>query len=906
MIPVNKLINRANMIILSFAIPFFLMIAVMIRFGIQPFGHQSLVIVDGLHQYMPFFSVLYDKLKSGDTLFYSFRAGLGINFLALFAYYLSSPLNLLILLFPKTMLNGAVSILICLKIALSGLTAGIYFSSRVQRQSLTVPAAACAYALGSFMVGYSWNVMWLDAILIFPIIVLGIERLVDQKDGRVYCLALFYALLCNYYIAFMICIFSVIWFFTLHFKRFKDFFASGVAFAWYSLLSGGMAAIILIPAYLGIRQTAAGGDFSLPEHSFLTGLQDLVNRQFAFSTPISHDNFDGNANLYVGAFAVLAAFLYFLNQRISLGDKIKRLLIIALFYLSFSETVLNFIWHGFHDQYGIPNRFSFLLGFVLLTMFVDCFDHEQGIKNWHVGIACLASVGLMAWARQKGTDPLDDSVYGIMGMLLLLYGMLLFLQILSPKRRMWYRAVFMFTIIVEMCSTSVVGFAYNGQIDVNKFFSGTKDGYRAARELDDGTFFRSDMAGTLMVDEATWYPLRTVGLFGSTAPAGMVNAMDSIGFYTGCNEYLYRGATPMTNLLLGVRYLYFHPEDKLKTDFEEAGSFGQFRVTQNKNPVSVGFLADDTILDWDNSSAYPFRVLNELGLSGFGYSDIFVDQTVDDPQTNLCTVERTNDGEYYFELESADTDNIVFTLTADRTSERYFLHYDGTQVENAEISVNEEIVYSGDYDGRIMPIGKIEKDDVITVRMQMKEEDMSGYVRLSAACLDEEMYGAFEMEFVEERLFQIQSFTERSFEGTVVADEDQILMFSIPYDAGWKVLVDGKETKTKKIVDAFLAVPLGEGAHKISMSYTPEGFSLGWKLSLLCLLLFAGSCCLTVRMKKARKKRLDDYINTVTNGEGLPMDPTETHQMGTVTPHDRSELNSPLKRKAGPESDDLN
>ena len=864
MIPVNKLINRANMIIMSFSIPFCLMIAVMIRFGIQPFGHNSLVIVDGLHQYMPFFSVLYDKLKSGGTLFYSYRAGLGINFLALFAYYLSSPLNLLILLFPKTMLNGAVSILICLKIALSGLTAGIYFSGRVKRQSLTVPAAACAYALGSFMVGYSWNVMWLDAILIFPLVIMGIERLVEKGDGRLYCLALFYALLCNYYIAYMICIFSVIWFFTCHFRKVRDFFAAGVTFAWYSLLSGGMAAILLIPAYLGIRQTAAGGDFSLPRHEFLTSFPDLINRQFAFSSPISHDNFDGNANLYVGAFVVLTAFLYLLNQRISVADKVKRLLIMALFYLSFSETVLNFIWHGFHDQYGIPNRFSFLLGFVLLTMFVDCFDHDRGIRNWHVGIACLASVGLMAWARQKGTTPLDDSVYGIMGMLLLLYGMLLFLQILSPKRRIWYRAAFMFTIIVEMCATSVVGFAYNGQIDVNKFFSGTKDGYRAAKDLDDGSFYRSDLAGTLMVDEATWYPLRTVGLFGSTASEGMVNAMDSMGFYTGCNEYLYRGATPMTNLLLGVRYLYYHPEDKLKTDFEKVGTYGQFRVYQNKRPVSVGFLADDTIRDWDNSSAYPFRVLNELSLSGFGYSDIFLEQIVNDPETNLCTVKKTNDGEYYFELKTADPDNIVFTLDVDKTCRRYFLHYDGTQVENAEISVNERTVYSGDYDGRIMPLGAVEKNDVITVRMQMKEEDMSGYVRLSASYLDEEMYGAFEDEVVDERLFQVKSFTERSFEGTVVADEEQLLMFSIPYDAGWKVFVDGKKAKTERIADAFLAVPVKEGAHKISMSYIPEGFSLGWKISLVCLLLFAGSCFLTVKKKKARKKRLDDFIESVT------------------------------------------
>ena len=156
--------------------------------------------------------------------------------------------------------------------------------------------------------------------------------------------------------------------------------------------------------------------------------------------------------------------------------------------------------------------------------------------------------------------------------------------------------------------------------------------------------------------------------------------------------------------------------------------------------------------------------------------------------------------------------------------------------------------------------------------MQMKEEDMKGYVRLSAAYLDEEMYETFEDEVVDDRLFQVKNFTERSFEGTVAADEDQLLMFSIPYDSGWTVLVDGKETKTEKIADAFLAVPVREGAHRISMSYTPDGFSLGWKISLICLLLFAGSGFLMMRREKIRKKRLEDFIESVTDGDEFPED----------------------------------
>ena len=102
---IRKKINRKHIIILSFFMPLIVMIGCCIAFGVQPFGDNSLLIIDGLHQYMPFYSILYDKLKSGGSLFYSFRAGLGINFLSLYAYYLSSPLNLLILFFKKSQLN---------------------------------------------------------------------------------------------------------------------------------------------------------------------------------------------------------------------------------------------------------------------------------------------------------------------------------------------------------------------------------------------------------------------------------------------------------------------------------------------------------------------------------------------------------------------------------------------------------------------------------------------------------------------------------------------------------------------------------------------------------------------------------------------------------------------------------
>ncbi len=847
-------IKKKYLLLLSFFIPLAVMTACMAIFQVGPFGSNSFLIIDGLHQYMPFFSVLYDKLKEGGSLFYSFRAGLGINFLSLFSYYLSSPLNLFILLFDKTQLNMAVSLLVVLKIALSGLTAGIYFTSKTKKPGITVLVCSAAYALNSYMVGYCWNVMWLDAVMIFPIVVMGIERLIEKRDGRLYAAALFYALYCNYYIAFMICIFAVIWYLFYSFRTFRQFFFRGIAFAFYSVLAAGMAAVLLIPAYMGIKQTASGADMGLPEHGWQTGFADLITRQFDMAYPVSHDNFDGNANLYVGVFVVFAVVLYLFNREIRLLDKLKKGLLLVFFYLSFSEDILNFIWHGFHNQYGIPNRFSFLFGFVLIAMLFEVFEHKDSIRNWQVVLSCLVGVSLLFVSRNWAESPLDDGMYGAAGMLMLLYGLILFVMSFDQKHRKWHVTAFSVVAVAEMCVTAVLGFDYVGQISVPKFFSGTEDMEEAVKSLDDGTFYRSELADAKMVDENAWYDLNAVGLFGSTATDGMVRMMDSLGFYTGANEYLYQGATPVTNLLLDVRYIYYHPEDELYTDFVYKDTFGDFDVYENPTEgMSIGYMINNDIDQWFYESAYPFRVQNEFCAFGYGIYDIFDGLDIPDPAVTGCTAERTNDGEYYFEYEESSEDNMVFSVPVEKDMDDLYIFYDGTQVENAEISVNGAVVRQGDIDGYMLPIGQVEEGSVLTVKFELKGETPTGYVRLSAADFNSSLYESLAKNMTSQA-FRIEKMTDRYISGNVNAKDNQKLLFSIPYDKGWKVLVDGEPAETEKIGDAFLAVALEPGEHQISLTFTPSGFSEGWKISLLSFGVFILICLSSPCIRRKREE----------------------------------------------------
>ncbi|MBR0410237.1 MAG: YfhO family protein [Eubacterium sp.] len=848
-------LNKKHIYILCFLLPLSVMIGCMVYYGVQPFGDKSFIIVDGLHQYMPFFSVLYDKLKGGDNLFYSFRIGLGVNFLSLFAYYLSSPLNLVILLFRKTSLNMAVSMLVTLKIALSGLTAGIYFYHRSRRPDLSVVAAACLYALNSYMVGYSWNVMWLDSIMIFPIIMMGIEILIEEEDGRLYCLALFYALYCNYYIAFMICIFSVIWYLLYPFRNYGQFFLRGCAFAFYSLLAGGLASVLLIPAYMGIKQTASGGEMMLPSHEWLTGFGDLMTRQLEMTAPISHDNFDGNINLYFGISALFALFMYLQIGEIKLVRKIKAVLLLGFLYLSFNENILNFIWHGFHDQYGIPNRFSFLFGFVLICIFVEVLDHREEVKNRHTVVSSALGVGMLYLSRSYAETPLEDIVYGAAGMLFVFYGTVLLLMTMDRRRKIWYIRLFCMAAVVEICASAVMGFGSIGQISVSKFFSGTEDMEEAVDELSDGTFYRSELADAKLVDESSWYRLNGISLFGSTAMENTVNIMDNLGFYTGCNEYLYKGATPLTDVMLDVRYLYFHPEDTLKTDYEYKKSFGNFSVYENpvKN-ISVGYVTDRAINNWYYDSAYPFRVLNDFSYQGYSYDNIFKTLDVPEPVTKGCRVEKTNDGEYHFFYDRSDDNNIVFTIPVKKTIDKLYLFYDGTQVERVRIEVDGESVISGDKDGSMLYVGQVKKNSSLLVHMRLKGENSDGYIRLSAADFDVKQFNRL-TKVMTGQAFKVSRWSSGYMEGTAVAGPDQMLFFSIPYDKGWKILVDGKRADPAFIGNAFLAVDLPEGEHKVSISYTPPGFAPGLRLSLFSLAVFITTCIAAPFIRKRRAAR---------------------------------------------------
>ena len=98
--------KTVHIYLMAFAVPFIIMLTTFALLKIYPFGDRQVLVVDAWNQYYPFLVELARKLKSGESLLYCWRLGLGTDFVSLIAYYLASPLNLLTVFIPADWLRA--------------------------------------------------------------------------------------------------------------------------------------------------------------------------------------------------------------------------------------------------------------------------------------------------------------------------------------------------------------------------------------------------------------------------------------------------------------------------------------------------------------------------------------------------------------------------------------------------------------------------------------------------------------------------------------------------------------------------------------------------------------------------------------------------------------------------------
>lgn len=835
----------------AFFYPFLILFFVALWYEVQPFGSRSLLIVDALHQYIPFFSIYQEKLQEGNHLFYSFKSGLGINFWTLWAYYLSSPMNILIVLFPQEALNGVVSFLILVKLSLASMTMAIYlkngflsyrFQFKGKDKSWKILLFSMAYGLSSYMIGYSWNVMWLETMILLPVILLGFEQLMEKEKGMLYTLALFASLWCNFYMTFMTCIFLVLQFFLYSHKSFKNWFKHGILFSTYSIIAGAMAGIVLLPTYKGLMLTSSA-KLEFPKPEFYLHFTDMIMTHNVTTKVITNTTFDGGTNLYCGVFTLVLLPLYIMNRKIPRSIRLKQTLLVIFLFVSFNFNWLNYVWHGFHDQYGIPNRFAYLYVFLLLTMAYQVLVCINQYTGFHFLWTLSIMIEILMIVSIFGKEKYEFSSYGIMSGIIVLYCVLFF--ILEKKEKIECGAyLFVILGVIELTFHTFYGFACTGQVDTTFYFSDTKSIKEAKKMLEPSEdFYRVELAKGKMLDEVTWHRLNGISLFGSNAIGNVVHTMGRLGFYSAVNEYLYQGSTPLTDSMLGVKYVFVRQGDMIPPSFSYYKTIDNIDIYRNFEALPIGYMVSEDAKNIEYDFWNPFQVQNNWASGLLGKSiELFTEiEKIPQPKVENCNIQIEDSHAFSYTVEKSSNHHIVYEWIQEEDQELY-TYITGNNIEKIEITNGENIGVSGKQNSRIISIGKVKKGETVRIALKFKESEKEGRVTIRLASFDMDEFAHFYQQMKDESFYTIEE-KDGYIEGIVSAKDDGLFFTSIPFDNGWTVVVDGKKIKREEYIsigDAFLAVPLKKGEHHICFLYVPDGLYGGMILSVMGSLLLYG------------------------------------------------------------------
>lgn len=794
------ILRPGDSLLAAFFVPVLVLVVIFAQRGIFPFGEECFLRTDMYHQYAPFFSEFQYKLTHGGSLLYSWDIGMGVNFSALYAYYLASPMNWLVALCPRQFLIEFMTVLIVIKTGLSGL----FFTWYLRKHTGTREFGSCFfgifYALSGYMAAYSWNIMWLDCILLFPVILFGLERLVKEKKGMVYCIALGLSILSNYYISIMICIFMVIYAAVLVIlyppKKGKEFAATADRFTLYSLLAGGLAAVVLLPEIYALQATASGNfDFPKTVSSYFS-IFDMIARHIGnVQTEIGLDHWP---NIYCGVAVLMLLLLYLGNKNIKIKEKAVYFSLLLFFYASFSVNVLNFIWHGFHYPNSLPCRQSFIYIALVLVM---CYKAYLELKNtpWkHIVMAFWGAAAFVILA-EKLVDNEEQFHFAVF------YAAILFLALYTGciylyHSRKWCRDGVLLAVLGLVFCESAVNMAVTSIPTTSRtaYVKDNEDTMLLADSIRSSVFYRIEKGESRTKNDGAWMNFPSASLFSSVASAAMSDFFKSVGCESSTNAYSVKGSTPFIDALFATRYGIYpdqQPADGLK---EQIGRQGSMWFYENKYTLPVGFvMPQDMETNWVLDSGNPANVQNDLS-SVLGVSNL------------LVPAEGVSEGK-------------KLTFTADASGD-YYVYVTNKKVEEVSAEIGERSLSFDNVDrGYFLELGYLPKGQEVILQ---SKTDGNPAMQAEIWRFDpeamEEIY-----QCLSKSPLELSSWMDTGLAGSINTPEGGTMFTSIPYDKGWKIWVDGTAVSGRPVFDAFLGVDLEPGEHKIRLSYEPQGLKTG-------------------------------------------------------------------------------
>ena len=815
-----------RIMLFAFAIPVLITLVIFIIRGVFPFGERSFLASDMYHQYMPFFSEFMHKLGMGDSLNFTYNVGIGSNFLALYVYYLASPLHWLGVLVPEKYLIEFLTYLVVVKIGLVGMSGCYYLQKHFGRKDFATCLFAIFYAMSGFMAAYNWNIMWLDCVILLPLIMLGLEKLVNESKGGMYCLMLGFCIFTNYYISIMICLFLVFYFGVLLLSAKKKWRAC-FDFAFYSVLAGGLACVLLVPEVCAILRTDFGAmEFPNSYKSYFSIIDMLARHCVAVSPEKGLDHWP---NIYCGTFVFMMIPMYALNDKISIKKRFGMLGLAGFILYGFSANVPNFIWHGLNYPDSLPARQSFIYSFLLIVMSYEVYHTIKQADKKAILHGYLIAAGFLLLC-EKFVDH-EDFITGIQLITLLFvtaYAVLLYCY-QNKKSSLAKGVILAFTVIVVVTEVTVnavnTTYTTTNRTDYLKKQQAYKDLYQYTQE-NENSIYRIELFTRLTKNDGTLAGYPTATVFSSTLNSQVMNLYKRLGMRYSKVFYSFEGATPLTSALLNVNYMFGDSEEYENPLFCVEKTNDEVYLYKNQVTLPFGYVAPPNFDLPEDDKESAITVQNKMVRELLGGKELFAMQTANSKDDDVVFTAK-EDGIYYAQMSNGGTSKLKI------------MGGSPNEVKIKDLKKS-SIVYLGYLkEGQIITLSNDDTDD-------STPKVSAGIYRLNEEALEQVI------EKLSQNHLVVDNFGSDYINGHISMDEAGRVILSVPCEKGWQVLVNGESVEPSTFGDALVAFDFEPGEYEIAMKYIPEGKYLGMILSFISLLLF---CAITF-LKKSNKKHL--------------------------------------------------
>lgn len=848
-----KTINKNSKIIcyiLAFIIPVIFMLIVSYALEFSPFSWRAPIVADQAAQFYDFYSYLKTVFFGDNTMLYTFSKVIGGDMAGFAFYYLGNPFVYLFAFIPNEYIPAGVLFVIILMMAFASLNFNIMINNMFGFRWSSL-LFSISYAFMGYFTAYYNHIIFFYNVMLLPIIALGLyEMVVKEKKSFKYTIFLAMSIIANYYIGYMTCIFCFLFFIYLVFVNKKDYLNIKkhiyvvVTFVWQTMLSVVISAVALFTVVISLSSGQKGEEGMALNLSLARNFRITDVFTGFYSISFNGNISDGLPIIYCGTLAVIFLILYFLNKEIKIKEKIASAIFIAIFVLSFYIKFINRIWHGMAEPVGFPYRNSFFLSFfILLIAFKAFINLKQGTRKYHTLIVFSIFVLYSLYMLITDSEYVGTLQIILTGSFLVMY--------LAGIYAICYKREYMYPVTIGFFLILCFDVLLNSHHSISQYYKYSEkekttveyynDFYNSLNEMyqyidaDNGNdgFYRMDKTFRQTSNDAMLIGYNGLSHFSSTESSAVLNFMKKIGFCAN-NMWSYYGEdgnTAFIDSFLSLKYVISQIDESNKP-YEQIKEIDEKYIYKNPYAKTLAMGVSDHITSIDTDKYNHFTIQNEIakGITGKSYGIYRPVEVVDLKLENVEKYEKTftiidPTKEAYIEYELNITSNDFI-----------YMYFDAPANQNTKINVNglDKQDYFTTYGWSIKNLGYFNEGDIVPVRITLKQDEIE---------IDSyEFYYESKDElkrWYEDTLSTDVNVNEVSSSHliTTVNTNMNKILFTMPYDEGWKITVDGKKVKQKKALDCLMYVDVTNGKHVIEMKYIPRGLIEGLIVSIVGIII---------------------------------------------------------------------